>query len=388
MDELRYDPLGGARPAGATFAMFDELRARHPMFRSTFGEGFWVLSRYDLILEALQDPVTFSNAAVSVLDPNPRYRWIPEMLDQPEHTVWRRLLRPLFSPAAVNAMSGKIRERCTAMVDDLAARGSCDFVTDFARRFPTTVFLELLGLPVEELGTFLAWEDAILHGGSSPDRLPKRLAAMREVTGYFAGVVAERRENPRDDLISTAVTWEIDGRPVPDEDLLDLCLLLFMAGLDTVTAQLSYAFWHLATHPGDRSRIAAEPGAILDAMEELMRAYSIVMPARKVTRDVDFHGCPMKAGDMLLIPLNQANRDPAVFPDADQVVLGRQRNRHMAFGVGIHRCLGGHLARAEMRIAMEEWHRVIPDYRVPDGAQPMEHADLLLGLDTLPLTWS
>ncbi|WP_250213813.1 cytochrome P450 [Acrocarpospora catenulata] len=385
MPDIDFNPLGGIHPAGTAFARFDALRDQHPAFRSTFGQGFWVISTYDRIVEVCQDPETFSSSAVSVLDPNPAYRWIPEMLDPPEHTVWRRLLGPLFSPAAVAARTETIRRQCADLIDTLQARGSCDFVTDFARVFPTTVFLELMGLPVEDLPTFLAWEDAILH--APPSERAGRIQAMGQVIGYFRGVIAERREHPREDLLSTALGWEIDGRLVPDQDLLDLCLLLFMAGLDTVTAQLSYAFWHLAREEKDRARITADPAIIPDAIEELLRAYSIVMPARKLTRDADFHGCPMKAGDMVLLPLNQANRDPDAFPNPAEVDLDRSRNRHIAFGVGIHRCLGAHLARAEMTIALEEWHRRIPDYHIPLETEATEHADLVLGLETLPLTW-
>ncbi|GIH22162.1 cytochrome P450 [Acrocarpospora phusangensis] len=385
MPDIDFNPLGGVQPAGSAFARFDALREQHASFRSTFGSGFWVISRYEKIVEVCQDPETFSSSAVSVLDPEPAYRWIPEMLDPPEHTVWRRLLGPLFSPAAVAARTEKIRTQCAALVESLAERGSCDFVTDFARVYPTTVFLELMGLPVEDLATFLAWEDAILH--APPAERAGRVQAMGQVIGYFSRVIAERRAEPRDDLISTALGWEIDGEPVPDRDLLDLCLLLFMAGLDTVTAQLSYAFWHLAGADKDRARIAEHPGVITDAIEEMLRAYSIVMPARKLTRDTDFHGCAMKTGDMVLLPLNQANRDPGTFTDPTQVDLDRPHNRHIAFGVGVHRCLGAHLARAEMGIALEEWHKRIPNYRVPEGSVPLEHADLVLGLDTLPLVW-
>ncbi|MBO3746799.1 cytochrome P450 [Streptosporangiaceae bacterium NEAU-GS5] len=384
--EFEFNPLGGNLPAGTAFARFDELRALHPAFRSTYASGFWVLSGYESILSTLQDAETFSSAAVSVLDPDPPYRWIPEMLDPPEHTIWRRLLAPLFSPAAVARLADRARSHAVSLIDEIAARDprTCDFVTDFARVYPTTIFLELLGLPVEDLGTFLTWEHAILH--APPAERANRVQAMGQVIGYFTEVIAARRGKPENDLISAAVTWKIDGRPVPERDLMDMCLLLFMAGLDTVTAQLSYAFWHLATHDEDREKITADPALIPDAMEELLRAYSIVQPARKLTRDADVHGCPMKAGDMVLLPLNQANRDPAAFPDAAQVILDRTQNRHLAFGVGPHRCLGAHLARLEMRIAFEEWHTRIPHYHL--AGPPTEHADLVLGLTHLPLTFS
>ncbi|TDD39026.1 cytochrome P450 [Actinomadura sp. KC06] len=386
---IDFAPFAGPRPAGTTHPLLDELRERCPAFRSEAGRGFWVLTRYGDIVAAYQDAVSHSSRAVSVIDPDPGYQWIPVMLDPPVHTTWRRLLRPLFTPARAAAMQDAIRRRCTSLIDGLADKGACDFVTDFARRFPTTVFLEFMGLPVDRLGEFLEWEHAILHPPPSGEG---RGQAMAKVTACFQQLIAERRAAPRaerrDDVVSVAITFEVDGRPVTDGELLQLCVLLFLAGMDTVTAQLSYSFWHLAGHDADRARIVAEPGIIPDAVEELLRAYSPILPARKLTADVDVHGCPMRAGDMVMLPLAMANRDPRVFPDPHTVDFGRTPNRHVAFGAGPHRCLGAHLARLELRIALEEWHRRIPEYRVPDGAQPTEHTGLVLGLDSLPLTWS
>lgn len=384
---IEFAPSASSRPAGESIARFDELRERHPWFRSSFGHGFWVLTRYDAIVEAYKDTELFSSKAITVLDPEPRYRWIPEMLDPPEHTTWRRLLRPLFAPDRVNSLVDAVRQRCADIVDDLAAKGSCDFVTDFARVYPTTIFLELMGMPVDRLGDFLEWEDAILHQPASPERAERRMQAMQQITGYFSELIEQRRDDPGDDIVSVALTWRIDGEAIPDSDLLSLCMLLFLAGLDTVTSQLSYAFWHLATHDGDRRRIVEDPGVIPSAVDELMRAYSIVLPARKVTRDTVFHGCPMRAGDMVMLPITMANRDPDTFSDPEKVVLDRQPNQHIGFGAGAHRCLGVHLARREMEVALEEWHKRIPDYRVPEGGEVVEHAYQLLGLDSLPLTW-
>jgi cytochrome P450 len=183
------------------------------------------------------------------------------------------------------------------------------------------------------------------------------------------------------------VAFQIDGKPVSDEDLLSLCILLFLAGLDTVTATLSYAFWHLARHEADRARIVGDPSVIPDAMEELLRAYAITLPGRKVTRDVTFYACAMKAGDMVMLPINAATRDHRAFPNPQVVDFDRHPNNHIAFGVGPHRCLGSHLARLELQIALREWHARIPHYRIPEGAPVIEHASQVLGLDSLPLTW-
>ncbi|MBO2457953.1 cytochrome P450 [Actinomadura violacea] len=382
---IDFDPFGDPRPAGTTHPMLDGLRERCPAFHTPAQQGFWVLTRHADILAAYQDTAVHSSRAVAVIDPNPRYRWIPVMLDPPEHTMWRRLLRPLFTPARAAAMEGAVRRRCAELVDDLAARGSCDFVEDFARRFPSAVFLEFMGLPVGRLEEFLEWEYAILH---APSAGSGRAEAMGRVAALFQELIAERRRDPRDDVVSAALAFEPDGRPVTDDELLQLCTLLFLAGLDTVTAQLSYSFWHLARHDADRARIAADPSIVPDAVEELLRVYSPVLPARRLKADTEVHGCPMKAGEMVMLPLAMANRDPRAFPDPRTVDFDREQNRHIAFGAGPHRCLGSHLARLELRVALEEWHRRVPDYRIADGATPTEHASLILGLDTLPLTWT
>ncbi len=385
MTELHFNPMAGGRPVGATAAIMDGLRAEHRAFYSTYGKGFWVLTRYEDVLAALQNPELFSNSSVTALDPDPPYRWIPEMLDPPEHTAWRRLLRPHFTPAAAKAREPRLREHCRTLIAGLRERGGCDFVADFATPFPSVIFLELMGLPVERLETFLEWERTILHG--PPSVTSGRLDAMGEVVGMFAELIEQRRAEPGDDLLSDALTWRLEGEPIPEDELLSMCLLLFMAGLDTVTSQLSYAFWHLAAHPADQEALRADPALIPSALEEFARAYSIVLPGRKVTRDTEFAGCPMKAGDMVMLPLTSINRDADAFPDPQKVDLRRERNRHLGFAAGPHRCLGSHLARTEITIALEEWHRAIPAYRLSPHEEAVEHAYGLMGLDTLPLVW-
>lgn len=335
---IDFDPTAEDRPAGAGHALFDELRERHPAFYSRSAQGFWVLTRYDAIMDVCRSPDLFSNRAITALDPDPAYRWIPEMLDPPEHTVWRRLLRPLFTPARARAMRDGAVRRCAEIVDGLAGRGACDFVADFARVHPTSIFLELMGLPTERLPEFPAWEHAILHTPTSRGRDGARRQAMSDVAACFTELIAARRRDPRDDIVTATLSFRIGDRPVTDRELLSLSVLLFLAGLDTVSATLSYAFWHLARHPDDRTRVAADPDVVPSAVEELPRAYAITITGRKVTRDADVQGCPMKAGDMVLLPLGAATRDPRAFPDAATVDLDRHPNRHIAFGAGRRRC--------------------------------------------------
>jgi cytochrome P450 len=200
----------------------------------------------------------------------------------------------------------------------------------------------------------------------------------------------DRRRSPRDpdlDMVTYFLQARIDGEPISQEYLLSILVTLVLAGLDTTKSQLGFNFHHLATHPADRGRLVEDPAGFPTAIEEMLRVFAFVSPARKLVADIDYEGCPMKKGQMVLMPLWSANRDDRAFPNATDVVLDRSPNRHIAFGAGPHRCAGSHLARRELLIAMEEWHTLIPDYEI-DTAEPLVEHGWQLGLDALPLCWS
>ena len=384
---------GERRSVGDSMAMYDRLREQYrPFLRSTKGaEGHWVLTTCAAQRDAYQHPEIFSNTAITVYDPNPTEGLlIPEMIDPPLHTKWRQLLASWFSPGAVAKLEDKVRMRCTTLIDGLKDRGECDYVRDFAQQYPTSIFLDIMGLGSEHLDQFMHWEDEILHVAyKSPADLRRTFDAQNAVSDMFREVMADRRSRPggSDDLVTAALSWQIDGEQVTDDDLVALFLLLFEAGLDTVTNEISYSTWHLATHPEDRARILADPELIPVAIEEFLRYYAIVTPSRKAMADIEHHGCPIKKGDMVLMPLAAATRDPEEFPHADRVIIDRAPNNHIAFGAGPHRCLGSHLARREMRIGLEEWHKRIPNYRVPEGADVPEYIGTQIGMASLPLVW-
>jgi cytochrome P450 len=372
-------------PPLAHFARFDELREECDIHEGdASGNRFWFVARMADQLATFQNPSVFSNRAVVPDQPDPAYMWIPEMVDPPLHTKWRKLLGPLFAPGAVAAMEIKIRGLFNDLLDGVEGRGGCDIVQDVALKFPNTIFMELMGLPVADADQFQVWETKILH--TQLEDPAGQTNAMNEVIGYFTVLIADRRANPREDILSTMLSWKIDDVPISDEDLLAFCLLLFMAGLDTVASQLAYSFLHLAQNPDDRERIVADPGLIPSAIEEFLRYYAFVTPGRKVIQDTEIAGQHIKVGDMVLLPLASANRDPAEFPDADKVLIDRTHNRHLAFGSGPHRCLGSHLARVELRVAMEEWHKRIPSYALTPDIPIIEHGGQI-GLVNLPITW-
>lgn len=387
-----YRYFMGPDPAGTNFARLDAAREYGPYFRSEEAQGYWVFTEYKAILEGLQHAETFSSRVMAPIDPNPPYKWIPVMLDPPDHAKWRHLLAEYFSPRRVKQAEAQHRAFAVDLIEKFKDNGRCDFYADFAAVFPATIFLQIMGLPIDKLDQFMVWESKILHANEAndPNRTVAR-AAMMEVVGYFAGLIAERRENPAtrgDDIVSHAIDWRIDGEAPTDADLLACMLLLFMAGLDTVASQLSYAFFHLATHPNDRRTITADPSRVPQAVEELVRAYPIVQTARIAMEDIDFHGCPVKKGDVVAFPLGMANRDPKEHPRGGAVDFEAGSPRHIGFGAGPHRCLGSHLARQELTVVLQEWHRLIPDYDLADPAAVTEHTGGVYGIESLPLTWT
>jgi cytochrome P450 len=384
---------GEVAPALTFFRGLDALQDRvRPVLWTNDAQGYWVFTDHEVILEGLQHPEWFSNSVIGPIEPDPPYKWIPIMLDPPEHTKWRQVLSSYFSPRRVERLEGEQRKFARSLIEPLRDKGSCEFYKEFAEIFPTTIFLQIMGLPVEKLSDFMVWEDRILH--STPTSDPDHsiaFGAMMEVMGYFQGLITDRREGPStrgDDIVSHAIEWEIDGQPASDEGVLSCMLLLFMAGLDTVASQLSYSLHHLATHDEDRRRLVADPSLVPHAVEEILRAYPIVQTARKATQDIEFHGAPIKAGDMVVFSLGLAGRDPESCPAARTVDLDRPTTRHLSFGAGPHRCLGSHLARQELVVVLEEWHRAIPDYRISDPDQVVEHSNGVYSIERLPLSWS
>jgi cytochrome P450 len=383
---------------------WDRLREESRAFVATDAApdwDVWTLLHYDDVHAALRDPGLFSSRSVLHVYQGPKLvdpaeaaavrGMIPEELDPPEHTKYRQLLTPLFAPQVVETLEPMIREWCVELIDGFVARGGCDLNREFARQYPTMIFLRLMGLPEGGAGDFLDSVQANMRAATDMG-----LAESQYITGayimamseYMNRVADERRAHRQDDIMSYLLDLQVDGRPLDDTELQQICTLLYAAGLDTVAGELGYMFLHLATHPEHRRLVTEKPECIPAFVEETLRMYSIVTTNRIVTRDVEFAGCPMKAGDRVLLSLPAADRDPLQFADADTFDVGRATNRHLAFAAGPHRCLGSHLARLELRIAVEEWHRRIPEYRVREGAEVQFHVGGVAGVDNLPLVWN
>lgn len=386
------------RTALEGFSKIDALQAKHAFARLSHLQGCRVIAftRRQALLDILQTPSIFSSNGLPLPETagTSDFRSLemrPETLDPPEHTKWRKLLSRTFAPASIERLHPTIRSHSIALIDALVADGRCDLVADFAKPFATLVFLDLVGIPRHDLMLFLEWEDAALHGDAlrDPDHL-RQLSAHHRIRNYFADLIAERRQDrgKYGDLISSALEWQVDGRRVTDEELVSVFYPLFLAGLDTVAGALSYGFYHLAQHSEDRLRLVREPDLIPAATDELLRAYPNVQPSRWVVSDTDFHSCQLRSGDLVWIPVAAAGRDPDVYPDATEVDFDRVGPGHLTFGAGPHRCLGAHLARAELIIAYREWHARIPTYSLAEDRAPLlEHSKSIWGLHHLPLVW-
>lgn len=361
------------------------------LFNDTTDRGFFMLQRYDDVREGFQQHSTWTTAVRSALRPDSSNEpLLPQDLNGQEHTKLRRILNQFFSPAAVRRMEPMAKQRCVELIEELKPAGECDFVAEFAIRYPTDMFLALLGLPVSDGEKFLDWSDdyfgAMLAG--DPTRAE---AAKTSIMDYFDAAVNDRRANPRDpneDMVSRLVEARIDDVPLSQEQILTICLTLMLAGLDTTRSALGYIYAHLATHDADRQAIIDDPTTIPKAVEEFLRLYPLVFQAgREVQEKQNFNGLELEKGDVVWMGVAQANRDPRKFDAPDEFQLDRANaNQHLAFGGGPHRCLGMHLARLELKVVLEEWHQRIPEYRIKPGTD-LEERGVQLSMTALPLEW-
>ncbi len=376
-------PVDDEAPEEDPFSQMDPAMARapQPVFREMRAamrvlsmEGSVVLAGRAEVDEALRQADVFSSnmSAVDLQNVRPL---IPLQIDPPDHKKYRKILDPLFAPRKVAELEEPVTKLVNELIDELGDRTEIDFAADFSTRFPTKVCLTLLGLPLENLPTFLAMKDGIIRphyvvgtAFRAPEAVAHQKATADSIYAYFEEALDEREREPRDDLLSEFLATEVDGVRLTRHEILDICFLFLIAGLDTVTATLDCIFAFLAEHPDHRRQIVDDPGLIPSAVEELLRWETPVMGIiRAAVADTEIAGCPVTKGDHVIALIGSANTDEEFLEDADEVRFDRDVNRHIAFGGGIHRCLGSHLARLELRIALREWHRRIPDYAVPDG---------------------
>ncbi len=361
--------------------------ARQKMF------GTPVISRYEDVMWALRHPEIFSSEMELQIKLGTARPMIPQQIDPPEQTKFRKILDPRFSKKRMLEIAPHVRRHAHELVDAFVDRGHCELNREFAVPLPCTAFLSLMGLPQSDLPLFLRLKDGIIRPQALLENpTPEGMLALRVETGkqiyaYFERAIEERRKQPGDDMLSYLLEAEVDGHRLSQNDMLDVSFLLILAGLDTVTATLGCNLAYLAANPAQRERLVRDPALIPAAVEELLRWETPVTGVPRVLKqDVRLHDVELKKDELVTLLIGAANVDGSEFPEPEAVRFGRAPNRHVAFGGGPHRCLGSHLARMELAVALEVWHERIPSYRIPAGETP-RYSLGIREVQYLPLSW-
>ena len=358
--------------------IWDEYRQSCPVARSDAFGGTWLPTRQEDISAIAHDTENYTSqgVVVSVYRPEvdrPMGPAPPITSDPPFHAIARRLLLPPFAPKPIKALESYTRDYCNELIDELLDQGpEVDAAVGYAQNIPVRIIAKMLGMPEEDGDKFRLFIHRILETPGVEEELE-----YEETLDHYLDVqIAKHRENPRDpevdgDLIDYLINVEIEGQKLVDEHVRGSIALLLIAGIDTTWSAIGASIWHMAQHPEHRAQLRDDPSIFPFAVEEMLRYYAPVTMARIAAQDHELGGCPVKEGDWLLLPFPAGNRDPEAFEDADQVILDRKQNRHGAFGLGIHRCLGSNLARMELHVALETFLERIPEFELadPDGVR-------------------
>ncbi len=368
------------------YPIWADLRARCPMAHSErFNEGVWFPLHFDDVVAIADDTDTFSNEHHGIRRGGTVSRgyFPPINNDPPDHMPIRRAILPFFAPKRIEEWRSHIAADCEARATAIAERGHGDAAVDYAQHIPVGAIAAILGIDPADGDQFREWIRAIVAVGA--DDAEAMQSAIAEIRAYMAVTMAERRARPGSDLISHLVTTDIDGEPLSDDLIERILVLQLVAGIDTTWSSIGAALWHLATNPDDRRRLLDEPELLPTAIEELLRAYAPVNVARRVSKPASVRGVDLEPGDHVMMTFPIACRDPEKFDRADEVILDRTQNRHLAFGVGIHRCLGSNLARLEMEVSVATFLRHIPDFSLAPGATVEWSTGQIRGPRSIPI---
>ncbi len=378
-------------------AVWSELRQRCPVAHTDRYGSTWLPTRYDDLAKIAHDVERFSSRDIAVITPgrdlNPEAAIMliapPITSDPPVHTWARRMLLPRFSPKAIDELTPITHGLADDLIDGFVDAGEADAAVDYSQHIPVRVIARMLGVPLEDETIFTRWAVTILQNGFQ--NIQGATDAVMEVIQYFGAKLDERERMPEverpDDLITMLVEARHDGDRLDDPHRIGSCFLLLLAGIDTTWSSIGSSLYHLASHPEDQQRLRDEPDLMASAIEEFLRFYSPVTMARYVAEDTEFAGCPMKRGDKILMAFPAGNRDPEHFERPDEFVIDRQRNRHFAFGSGIHRCLGSNLARMELRVAIERFLDRIPTFELADPGAVTWSGGQVRGPRRVPVRW-
>jgi cytochrome P450 len=384
-DFSHLEPEWSADP----YSIQDELRQRCPIAHTERFGGGWLPTRYEDVAAIAYDTDHFSSRSIIMsnfrppLDEAPVGGSPPISSDPPFHHDARKLLLPAFTKAAVAQQEPATRAFCHSLIDAFGERDVVDAASEYAQHIPIRVIADMLGFPPEDGPRFREFVENTLEGvNQDPD---ERIERMQQLFDYLLAQIRDHVDHPRDDLTTFLINVELYGSKLEAEHVAGTMALLLIAGIDTTWSAIGASLWHLAKTPRDRERLVAEPALLPTALEEFLRAFAPVTMARLVKENMNWHGADMKADDWILLSFPAANRDPAQFDRASEVVIDRQVNRHAAFGLGIHRCVGSHLARMELRVALEVWLERIPEFSLEDPAAVTWSAGQIRGPRALPL---
>lgn len=351
---------------------------------AAYGSPAWIFTRHDLIQDAFMNAALFSNKrgplTAAVLDSS--WQMLPVEADAPEHSQYRAILRPFFTPQAIDARMNEVEDLCTSLMNAFIDRGTCDFISEFAEILPNAIVISMMGMPQEMLRQFLDWEADIQRGATNEIRT----ASAGAIIAYLREFIEQQRRAPTSELMKAVLAGRMKDRPLTDSETLGIVYLLYVAGLDTVFASLGWIMRQIATDQALQERLRNNPDDIRQAVEEFTRAFGVSAPARTVARDMDYHGVVMKAGEDVLLPTYLAGRDPRAWADPHIIDIDR-KPRHVTFGIGTHLCLGIHLAKREMRTVIEAFLSRMRNIRIAEGDSFAFHTTSTIGVDRLILTW-
>jgi len=354
-----------------------------PVFWTPFNGGHWVLAGYPELFEAVRNPEVFSSRRGGIPPAPYEPKLVPINSDPPEHGIYRAPLAKAFSPKAMMALQDDIRSLAAALVEEVRPQGRCDFAQDIAEPLPVSIFMKIMGLPLDKLGEYRIWVNELLASGDPA----VKGSASRKVVEAMSAIIKDRMSERRDDLISRLLDTEIEGRAVTFEEMQSFCLLLFIAGLDTVMNGMCYGVRHLAKDLNLQATLRADRSRIPDAVEELLRRYTFTMPGRIMACDHEAFGVRFKKDERVLLMLPAADLDAREFENPLAFDLERENKVHMAFNSGPHRCVGSHLARLELQILYEEMLARLPEFRLDPERPARTHGGQVLGFDGLGLVW-
>lgn len=351
---------------------------------SPMGNAWQVIKHSDALF-MLRHPEYFGNEGATPFprDPDDYFYFIPIEIDPPDHRKYRKILEETFSPKGILTLEDKIRALANELIDDVVNKGECEFTTDFGRPLPVCVFLDLMGLPQEKRDTFVSWAMDLLHSNNR-ETMAK---AMNSISAYLKEAIEEKRQNPDGKVISQIVHAQFEDGPISEKEIFGFVAFLFIGGLDTVFATLNLIWLWLADHPEARQEIINNPDGIDAQTEELIRKYAVTFSGRVLNKDYEFNGIQMKKGDRITAILPACNYDPDVFPNPTEVDFSRPRKPILSFTLGVHSCMGAHLARLEVKIALQEWLKRIPDFELKPGTVTEYRPGGVVGPEEVPLVW-